>query len=72
VSGVPQVEAGGIWESSQCMLVGEDVPFVLKATENPAEFTLLGDSHVHELMDRELWKLAKIGMGLDSLDGSHD
>jgi hypothetical protein len=43
---------------SVCLL-GGDVPFVLRETENSADFTLLGDSHVHGIMDRELWKLAK-------------
>jgi hypothetical protein len=53
-------------------LLGGDVPFVLRETENPAEFTLLGDSYVHGIMDGELWRFAKDGMGLDSVDGSRN
>lgn len=51
-------------------LLGGDVPFVLRETENSEEFTLLGDSYVHGIMDGELWEPSQDENGLGSVEGN--
>jgi hypothetical protein len=46
-------------------LLGGDIPFVLRGSENPSEFMLLGDTYVHGIMDGELWRITADGNGLE-------
>lgn len=50
-------------------LLGGDVPYVLRPAANSNEYSLLGDSYMHGIMDGELWKRSVDGDGLESVHG---